>query len=176
MHKFLMKMPPETAHEIGLRLLRFAPRINLPDTPKLKINTRLGLLRNPIGLAAGFDKFGSYASDISKLGFGYLVLGTVTKNKRLGNKKPRIARLEEDMALVNCMGFPNPGLEQFLKNLKKSGKPSCPIVVSISDEQLEYLVECYEYVQEVADGVEINISSPNTPKLKQYFDVDACKE
>ncbi|MEM1952731.1 MAG: dihydroorotate dehydrogenase (quinone) [Candidatus Caldarchaeum sp.] len=168
-YSFLARLPPETAHEIGLRLLKHLP-IQLKDSDEcFTVVTRFGRLRNPIGLAAGFDKDGTYLKSFEKLGFGYLVAGTVTRNFRKGFDKPRLVRRRKDHALVNAMGFPNPGLERFLENVAANLPESVPVVVSVADEKFEQFVECYKQVQNLAAAVEINISSPNTPQLRHYF-------
>lgn len=168
-YSLLCKLPAETAHDIGMRLIRYLPyRMNYVDT-SLKVKTKFGELNNPVGLAAGFDKNGSHIKELHKLGFGYVVAGSVTRNFRKGFAKPRLVRREQERALVNAMGFPNPGLEQFVQNIMMNGPYSAPLVVSIADEKPENLLECYRTVLEYADAVEINISSPNTPQLKHYF-------
>ncbi|MCS7110278.1 MAG: dihydroorotate dehydrogenase 2 [Candidatus Caldarchaeum sp.] len=166
----LRKLPPETAHDLGLKLLPISPyRMNYAEEC-FTVDTKFGRLKNPVGLAAGFDKHGTHVKDLTKLGFGYIVAGSVTRNFRKGSPKPRIVRREREAALVNAMGFPNPGLEQFLKNIEENRPSETPVVVSVADEKPENLVECYAAVQKNAAAVEINISSPNTPQLRHYFE------
>ncbi|MDW7978725.1 MAG: dihydroorotate dehydrogenase (quinone) [Candidatus Caldarchaeum sp.] len=168
-HKVLTKLPPEEAHNIGLTLLRLLPYKLDMDGESLHVETRFGRLKNPVGLAAGFDKSGLHVKHLAKLGFGYMVVGTVTKNPRRGLAKPRVVRRREEQGLVNAMAFPNPGLEQFIRNMSKAGDVGVPVLVSVSDVDEQNLVECYIKVQPLASGVEVNISSPNTPQLKHYF-------
>jgi len=175
-HRFLLRLPPEIAHDIGLMLLKILPSQRAICEDALQIRPSFGTISNPLGLAAGFDKTGNHIRQLEKLGFGYLVVGTVTKNPRKGNKKPRLARNAEQEALVNTMGFPNPGIAQFLKNIKQCRPRSTPLVVSVSDEVPENLVECYRLAQEVAAGIEINISSPNTPALRHYFSIETFRD
>jgi dihydroorotate dehydrogenase len=168
MHRVLQLIPPETAHNIGLRFLKTLPfKINVKNS-SFSVKTRFGVIDNPIGLAAGFDKNAAYLSHLSKLGFGYIVAGTVTRMPRAGMPKPRIVRHPREKALVNAMGFPNKGLEKFMENMSKH-RASCPVLASIADEDLDRLVECYVAVQKKAAAVEVNISSPNTPELRKYF-------
>lgn len=169
MASILQQIPPETAHHIGLRLLKLLPFTIKCDDPSLTVKTSFGDIKNPVGLAAGFDKHAAYVTELSKLGFGYIVAGTVTRNPRKGMPKPRIIRRPGEMALVNAMGFPNPGLEKFVENLSKH-RADCPVLASIADEELDKLVECFVAVQKTSDAVEVNISSPNTPGLSKYFE------
>jgi dihydroorotate dehydrogenase len=175
MYRFLQLLPPETAHNVGLRLLRISPiRVN-PSNELFRVKTSFGILDNPIGLAAGYDKSASYLEPLSRLGFGYIVAGTVTRKARLGKPKPRLVRRPSEMALVNAMGFPNPGLEKFVEKLSHT-KTRRPVVASIADEAPGKLVECYTAVQERVAAVEVNISSPNTPELRRYFQPEFFKD
>ncbi len=164
----LRLMPPETAHSLGLRALKFLPDLSLED-PSLEVETSLGRLRNPIGLAAGFDKTGGHARHLAKLGFGYITVGTFTAKPRRGNPRPRIVRLPDERALVNAMGFPNPGIREAVRRLSELKDRKVPLVVSIGAVETDEMVECYRLAQQVGDGVEVNISSPNTPELRSYL-------
>lgn len=175
-HKVLLRLPPETAHDLGLTLLRIMPPLNFVSDENVRVKTRFGTLNNPIGLSGGFDKTGKCFRWLEKLGFGYLVVGTVTRDVRKGNKKPRIIRRPEEFSLINAMGFPNPGIKQFLKNVKHSKLRSTPTVISISDEKIENLIECYKMSQEVASAIEVNISSPNIPALRHYFQLEVFND
>jgi dihydroorotate dehydrogenase len=161
-------MPPETAHSLGLRALRLLPDLSFED-PSLDVETPLGRLRNTVGLAAGFDKTGGHARHLAKLGFGYVTVGTFTAKPRQGNPRPRVVRLPEDRALVNAMGFPNPGIREAVRRLSGLKAREVPLVVSIGAVEIDEVVECYRLAQQVGDGVEINISSPNTPELMSYL-------
>lgn len=129
--------------------------------------------QNPIGLAAGLDKNGDYIDALGALGFGFIEVGTITPKPQRGNEKPRLFRLPEINALINRMGFNNKGVDYLVKNLKKRhyqgilgvniGKnKDTPLDKSVQD----YLI-CLEAVYPYADYVTINISSPNTPGLRQ---------
>ncbi|MEM0348680.1 MAG: dihydroorotate dehydrogenase 2 [Candidatus Caldarchaeum sp.] len=175
-YAFLRRLPPETGHVLGLRLLSLTPiRVNM-DEGGFSVNTCFGRLRNPIGLAAGFDKHGKYVKALQRLGFGYVVAGTVTLMRRKGLPKPRVVRREREEALVNAMGFPNPGLEDFLKNIDKNKPYDVPVLISVADENPQYLLKCYREAQKHADAIEINISSPNTPQLRHYFSPAVFKD
>ncbi|MCX8203755.1 MAG: dihydroorotate dehydrogenase 2 [Nitrososphaeria archaeon] len=174
-HAALSVLPPELSHRLGLSLLRFARRVEVPDG-RLRVRTKFGELANPIGLAAGFDKNGAHLADLEKLGFGYLVAGTFTREPRKGNPGPRLVRLRSEGALLNAMGFPNPGIDEGLEGLRRSRPSRAPVVVSVSGVKLEDLAYCYERAQEVADAVEVNVSSPNTPALREYLKGNAFRD
>jgi dihydroorotate dehydrogenase len=105
---------------------------------------------------------------LSRLGFGYIVVGTITRKERVDNPKPRVVRRPSEMASVNAMGFPNTGLEKFAEKLSRS-RVSCPVVASIADEDPERLDECYATVQEHASAVEVNISSPQHARAQEVL-------
>ena len=122
---FLFNLDPETAHDLAIKSLKFnflpSKTFEVEDEQMLNIQL-LGInFSNPIGLAAGFDKSAEAYNSLSKLGFGFVEVGTVTPLKQYGNPKPRIFRLENDAALINRLGFNNDGME-VIKNRIKSDK------------------------------------------------------
>jgi dihydroorotate dehydrogenase len=158
----LFALAPERAHKVGLSLMRFAPKIRVESMP---VKTALGELANPLGLAAGYDKTGRHLRSLARLGFGYLVAGTFTLSSWQGNPKPRVARNKKDRTLVNALGFPNPGVDAFVRGLSSLGALGVPVVASISGKTIDDVLGCYSKVQPHVAGVELNLSSPNTPKL-----------
>ena len=169
----LRRLDPETAHNFSLRVLSlgFAGRDDTPDDPILAVPAFGRVLRNPIGLAAGFDKNAVAVSALGRLGFGFVEAGTVTPRPQAGNPKPRLFRLEEDYAVINRMGFNNGGIEVFLANLKKVDRAGVAVGanVGINKEGANPEVDYPSLVRAVsphADYVTINISSPNTPGLR----------
>jgi len=160
---FLFALDPERAHNVGLSLMRFASKISVDPMP---IKTALGELANPLGMPAGYDKTGTHLHSLARLGFGYMVAGTFTLSPWPGNPKPRLARNKKDKTLVNALGFPNPGIDSFVLNLTSSKPPGVPLVASISGKTLEDVLRCYTNVQRHVAGVELNLSSPNTPDLR----------
>ena len=176
----LFSLPPETAHELGLHSLSLlqpkfihdlvAKRFSGPPNPI----TRFGLsFRNPVGLAAGFDKDGIALQPLAALGFGFIEAGTVTYHAQPGNPLPRLFRLSEDQALINRAGFNNEGAAAFAKRVEET-KPSCVLGVSIGKSKITPLEEAtadylasFESVYRVADYIAINVSSPNTPQLRE---------
>ena len=166
---------PETAHGIAARyfkrqwiwrLLRW--RLCVEDARLEVRNGELGL-PNPIGLAAGFDKDCEMSKGLFSIGFGYLVLGTLTLNQREGNPKPRIWRVPPG-ALVNSMGFPNGGVEKVVANFRKEKDTPGKTIFSISGLSVEEIVKCYCQVEPLADGIELNISTPNTAGVRIFQD------
>ncbi len=178
----LFRLSPETAHELALSSLSFF----LGATPIRKVVAarqrgwplgpleRFGLeFANPIGLAAGFDKNGTAAQGLSALGFGFIEVGTVTSEPQSGNEKPRLFRLASDHALINRLGFNNCGAPQLAENVRRH-RPDCVLGVNIgksrrvaiADATADYLAS-FTAVYDVADYLAINVSSPNTPNLRE---------
>ena len=119
-------------------------------------------LPNAIGLAAGFDKSCRHLDALGRLGFGFVVGGTITRAPRKGNPKPRIVRFRHRSAIVNSMGLPNPGAEAASANLGRSRR-TAPRFASVADENLEAATATVELLAPHVDGLELNASSPNAP-------------
>ncbi|UPY36619.1 quinone-dependent dihydroorotate dehydrogenase [Sediminicoccus sp. KRV36] len=164
----------ETAHGLALRglALGLAGRDGAADAPRLATRV-LGLeFRNPIGLAAGFDKDAVAVLPLLRLGFGFVEAGTVTPRPQAGNPRPRLFRLTEDAAVINRMGFNNAGLDAYLARLQGLARPLPGVLganVGVNkegaDPERDYPALC-RAVAPHADYVTINISSPNTPGLR----------
>src|SRR5580658_1063843 len=169
----LFALAPERAHNVGLSLMRFASRIRVEPMP---VTTALGELANPLGLPAGYDKTGGHLHSLARLGFGYVVAGTFTLAPWPGNPKPRVARNKADETLVNALGFPNPGIGAFIGNLTSRRALEVPVVASISGKTMEDVLGCYSKVQRHVAGVEVNLSSPNTPNLRDLREPAAFAE
>ncbi len=128
---------------------------------------------NPIGLAAGFDKNAQYLHELESMGFGFIEIGTVTPLGQPGNPKPRLFRLKEDRALINRMGFNNEGMEEALKNLQH--RPKNLIIggnigknkTTPNEEATQDYLKCFETLYPVVDYFVVNVSSPNTPGLRE---------
>ena len=175
----LFRLPPETAHEIALHSLALAPHLVKSLVRKHHYSgfgqlNRFGLdFSNPVGLAAGFDKDGIALTALAALGFGFIEAGTVTFHPQPGNPRPRLFRLSEDKALINRAGFNNAGAAAFVARVSKA-KPPCVLGVSIGkskivpmEEAIEDYLRCFEIVYPVADYIAVNVSSPNTPRLRE---------
>jgi dihydroorotate dehydrogenase len=136
---------------------------------------------NPVGLAAGFDKDAKWIDSLSALGFGFIEIGTLTPKGQSGNPKPRLFRLVEDEALINRMGFNNGGVEAALERIKKS-KQLIPIGGNIGknkstpneDASKDYR-KCFEVLYDHVDYFTVNVSSPNTPGLRELQGKDQLK-
>ncbi len=171
----LFRLPPETAHELALHSLSLLPTRLLAKSSATRIPiNRFGLtFSNPVGLAAGFDKNGVALRPLAALGFGHIEAGTVTFHPQPGNPKPRLFRLSEDQALVNRAGFNNEGAAAFAKRVERD-RPDCVLGVSIGKSKItpleaateDYLAS-FELVYKVADYIAVNVSSPNTPQLRE---------
>jgi dihydroorotate dehydrogenase len=157
-------MDPETAHRVARRLLGLPlpwSRIGgAVDDPGLQTELAGLTLRNPIGLAAGFDKDCTHLDALGSLGFGYVVGGTVTRRPRVGNPRPRIARDRSRMSMTNAMGLPNPGAAEVARSLAQRRR-TCPRFVSLADEAVDDAVASFKLVEPLVDGIELNASCPN---------------
>jgi len=167
-------MDPERAHRAALRALTLglAGRDTTPDDPVLATRV-LGLdFRNPVGLAAGFDKDAVAVRPLMRLGFGFVEPGTVTPRPQDGNPRPRLFRLPEDAAVINRMGMNNQGIAAFVARLAALPRP-LPAVLGANiginkegaDPERDYPA-LYAAVAPHADYVTVNVSSPNTPGLR----------
>ena len=177
----LFHLPSETAHHLALNSLQLLKPKFLSNLVRTHYEQssfgelkRFGLsFSNPIGLAAGFDKDGIALEGLAALGFGFIEAGTVTLHPQPGNKRPRLFRLPKDFALINRAGFNNAGAAALARRVAKS-RPRCIIGISIGKSKitpLERATEDYlaslDLVYEVADYVAINVSSPNTERLRE---------
>ena len=178
----LFKLPPETAHELALHALSHGPGAGLlrrfaggtSDGARFGELRRFGLgFSNPLGVAAGFDKNGLVAPQLAALGFGFVEVGTVTNLPQPGNPRPRLFRLPLDRALVNRQGFNNEGAAALADRLARR-RPDCVLginigksrAVPVEEATADYLAS-FEKVRPHADYVAVNVSSPNTPGLRE---------
>lgn len=177
----LFSMDAETAHNLTLKALKSgaAPHYKAPEAPQLH-QTLWGLpFQNPIGLAAGFDKNAEVIAPILRLGFGFCEAGTVTPKAQTGNPKPRVFRDPSHGAVINRMGFPNQGMDVFKRNFlhfeNSQSRPAGPVGLNIgmnknqTEAEADYAV-LIQNLAPLADYLTINISSPNTPGLRDLQD------
>ncbi len=173
----LFKLDPELAHEVAMDMMSAAERLRLigllkksvPSVPK----TVMGLnFDNPVGLAAGLDKNAQSFNALGALGFGFVEVGTVTPLGQVGNEKPRLFRLKQEEAIINRMGFNNEGVDALVERVKRRRYHG---VLGINlgknkqtpeENALEDYIIGMKKVYEHADYIAINISSPNTPGLR----------
>ena len=164
---------PETAHQLGLRALAsgLVGEAAGADPASLEIRAMELRFANPIGLAAGFDKNAVAVTALIRLGFGFVEAGTVTPRPQSGNPRPRLFRLPEDGAVINRMGFNNEGIEAFVARLAALPRHQAPVGANLginkegADPERDY-PELARSVAPYADYITINISSPNTPGLR----------
>ena len=175
---YIFSLDPEAAHDLAIKTLKvnFLPKslFSVKNEELLETNLFNKKLKNPIGLAAGFDKSAEVYNALFKLGFGFVEVGTITPKRQLGNSKPRIFRLEKDQALINRLGFNNDGSEIIAKRISEN-KPHGILGINIgpnkdtknkSDDFFTCLSRLYSY----ADYLTINISSPNTEGLRNFHE------
>lgn len=188
----LFRLPAETAHHVGSALLAgalgtaaaraAARRAMAIQHPALRCE-RWGIqFPNPVGLAAGFDKAGTHFNALGALGFGFVEIGTVTAFAQPGNPHPRMFRLPADQALLNRMGFNNPGAEAVARRLAQTqiepilginlGKSKATPLADADDDYLRSM----ERLQEFAAYLVVNVSSPNTPGLRQLQDAEPLRQ
>lgn len=173
----LFKFDPEEVHYFTFSLLKnfpFLAKIFLPKPIEDKKLERevFGLkFKNPVGLAAGFDKDAKMFSELSDLGFGFIEIGTLTPKPQDGNPKKRLFRLKEDSAIINRMGFNNGGVDAAVERLKNNknvligGNIGKNKITANEDAVNDYII-CFEKLFPVVDYFVVNVSSPNTPNLR----------
>ena len=187
--KIFRFFPPETAHHLALLSLKILNKVRILklffpdnkdfDNPKEYFNLKF---RNTLGVAAGLDKNGDYVDELESLGFGFVELGTVTPKPQEGNQKPRVFRYLNQQAVVNRLGFNNKGVNYLVSKIKNK-KYDAVIGVNIgankestNDQRIEDYVFCFEKVYKYCDYVTVNISSPNTPKLRKLHNPDELEK
>ncbi len=166
-------LPPERAHSLAIRALKLGlipPKI-IADDPRMHVNI-MGLdFKNPLGMAAGFDKNAEAIYGLQQQGFSHIECGTVTLKPQVGNPKPRVFRLTEDEAVINRLGFNNDGIGPFLARLKRRARHHAIVGANIgrnkeTDDAIQDYVELFKAVVGVADYVTVNVSSPNTQGVR----------
>lgn len=181
----LFSCDPEKAHHATLRMLgaaRMPPvrallrAISHFEDPRLEVQLGALKLKNPIGLAAGLDKDCDALEAMTALGFGFVEIGTVTARPQPGNPRPRIFRLPVDSGLINRMGFPSGGSQKVAANLKRSARSLDGTRLGINvgknkdvalDDAAQSYCDALQPLQEFADYIVLNVSSPNTPELRK---------
>ena len=172
---FLFLLNPELAHYLSMKGLKLAcffgliRRNNITSKPIMIMGLKFP---NRVGLAAGLDKNAEYIIPLSKLGFGFIEVGTVTPRSQPGNSKPRSFRLIKEEGIINRFGFNNVGIDQFIKNIKKA-KFSGILGINIGknfdtpiDRAIDDYLICFRKAYQYAGYIAINISSPNTKNLR----------
>ena len=177
LRNLLFRLDPEVSHELSLDMLGAAERLKLLElfisAPAYNPVEVMGLrFPNPVGLAAGLDKNGDYFNALGALGFGFVEIGTVTPRPQPGNPQPRLFRIPEREAIINRMGFNNKGVDHLVDQVRKRryqgilginiGKNATTPVENAADDYLIGMRKVYAH----ADYITVNVSSPNTPGLR----------
>jgi dihydroorotate dehydrogenase len=177
----LRRLDPETAHRATIAALRLLPNARPPpDDPRLRTNAFGLSFDNPVGLAAGFDKNAEVFDAAPGLGFGFVEVGTLTPLPQSGNARPRVFRLPEDGAVINRYGFNNDGHAPALERLSRRAR-SGVVGVNVGankdsvDRVADYVAGVATFA-DVADYLTINVSSPNTPGLRDLQEPSALRE
>ncbi len=182
----LFRLNAETAHHLSLYGLRMAEKTKLlgllsPEDEFVSPVELMGLkFPNRVGLAAGLDKEGSVIDGLGRLGFGFVEIGTITPKPQAGNDKPRLFRLIQHEAIINRMGFNNPGIKAGVENVSRSKSFGGVVGFNIGKNKVtpnedaadDYLI-CLREAYEVADYIAVNLSSPNTPGLRDLQGAEA---
>ncbi|PZA11423.1 dihydroorotate dehydrogenase (quinone) [Rhodopseudomonas palustris] len=165
-------LDPEDAHRLAIQGLKLWPPVKpRPDNPRLAVRA-FGLnFPNPVGIAAGFDKNAEAPDALLRLGFGFVEVGTVTPRPQAGNPRPRLFRLDRDEAVINRMGFNNDGAEAVLRRLAARAQYGGIVGVNVgankdSDDRVADYVKLIETFAPLASYFTVNVSSPNTPGLR----------
>jgi dihydroorotate dehydrogenase len=189
---FLFLFDPEKVHYFTSSLLNGVLKIPLVKfiwgktfivTDKRLEKTVFGLkFKNPVGLAAGFDKNASMYDDLAYCGFGFIEIGTVTPKGQPGNDKPRLFRVKEDEGIINRMGFNNLGVDEVISNLKKKktdiliGGNIGKNKVTPNDKAVDDYIYSFNHLFNYVDYFVVNVSSPNTPNLRELQEKEPLKQ
>src|SRR5690554_1413793 len=178
------KFDPEKIHHFTFSMLQFYQKIGLGailgklyKVKDARLERELFGLKfpNPVGLAAGFDKDAKLYKELSNLGFGFIEIGTITPKAQPGNPKKRLFRLKEDSGIINRMGFNNDGVENAVKRLKNNknvliGGNIGKNKLTTNENAIDDYLICFEKLFPVVDYFVVNVSSPNTPNLRELQD------
>lgn len=184
----LFSMEAEKAHHFTLNSLKTLDKLGLLEAflekppEKNLTKTVAGLsFKNPVGLAAGLDKNAEYVDELAKVGFGFIEVGTITPRPQNGNPQPRLFRIKQDEALLNRMGFNNQGADNVANRLEKR-KSNIIIGANIgknkvtdNDQAHHDYYNCFTRLYDVADYFVVNVSSPNTPGLRELQGKDSLQ-
>jgi dihydroorotate dehydrogenase len=177
MNKFLLKLnyliPPEISHYLFIKILKYNLVKQKVDNKNLEVNLWGKSFKNPLGLAAGFDKNAEVINGCLDIGFGFVEVGTVTPKPQVGNAKPRVFRIPEYEAVIQRLGFNNKGIDFFIDNIVSFKKKSKNGIIGCNigkNKDTKDYVSDYSYLlkkcEEFSDYIVVNVSSPNTPGLR----------
>ena len=178
----IFKFSPEVAHSLAIKALKsnLIPTNKIEEKSILKIKLFGKNIKNPVGVAAGFDKNAEVYNPLFNLGFGFVEVGTITPEAQYGNPKPRVFRLEEDNALINRLGFNNSGSEEISSRVKID-LPNGLLGINIGPNKdtvnrVEDYLKCFRKFYNLGDYITINISSPNTENLRDFHNKNELEE
>ena len=185
--KIFKLLPPESAHSISLSSLKLLYKLKLlkffikKDFKNNEYHFEGMIFKNQLGTAAGLDKNGDFIDALGELGFGFLEVGTTTPLPQDGNSKPRVFRNYKENSIINRLGFNNKGVDYLVNNLKKRKYKGIVGVnigankTSSGKQRIDDFLICLEKVHKFADYITINISSPNTPNLRELHNEENLK-
>lgn len=178
----LFRLSPEQAHRFAIATMRWSipwrllePALTVRD-PRLRVELGGLTVSNPVGLAPGVDKNGLAAGALARLGFGYIVVGSITKEPRAGNPMPRLARDVPNEAIMNSLGLPSIGIEAALRVLGRARGLPVPVIASVAGFSPAELVELAAAVEPYVDGVEIGLVCPNSTEAERMRELDMFEE
>ena len=182
----LFRLPPERAQSLAdwflarrLLMRALSPYFRSRDA-RLRVTAGGLTFPSPVGMAAGYDKDCRFIDGLLSLGFGYVVGGTVTREPRTGNPRPRLMRLPHRQSLINALGFPGRGLDAAKAQLQrlqdKRGDRLQPVVVSVAGLTIDEFLDCHAALQPLCDAIELNISSPNTRGIRVFQEPQSFRD
>lgn len=180
----LFKLDPEKVHHLSFNIIKLTSKLGLGaltrtifclEDPRLSKEVFGLKFKNPVGLAAGFDKNAELYNELSDFGFGFVEIGTITPKAQEGNPKKRLFRLKKDRAIINRMGFNNLGVAEAARNLEKKhrvlvGGNIGKNKLTPNAEAIDDYVKCFHALYGAVDYFVVNVSSPNTPGLRELQD------
>ena len=182
---FLFLFDPESVHHFSFAMIRWGSKIPgvaflirkiyCIEHPALERKVFGLTFKNPVGLAAGFDKDAKLYKELSNFGFGFIEIGTLTPKGQAGNPKKRLFRLKEDQGIINRMGFNNEGVDQAVKRLKNNrnvliGGNIGKNKITPNEKAVDDYIYCFDALFDYVDYFVVNVSSPNTPNLRELQD------
>jgi dihydroorotate dehydrogenase len=173
-------LDPETAHRLAVKTIFALPMVAPPLDPALEMSAFGLRFPNPLGLAAGFDKHAEAIGSIFRLGFGFVEAGGVTPEPQIGNPKPRVFRLPQDRAVINRYGLNSEGVEAVARRLEARDRAKGLVGINLgpnkdSVDRIKDFVHLTRRLGPLADYLSVNISSPNTPGLRDLQEADALR-
>jgi dihydroorotate dehydrogenase len=176
----LFQLSSDRAHDLAQWGFRWPPPWRIIGRrvrdPRLRTSVAGIPLENPVGLAPGFDKNGESLRSLDHLGFGYIVIGSITRYPRPGNPRPRMGRYPEREALINNLGLPSLGLDSAMEILSRGGKTVAKVIASVTGFTADELVEAAASIEPLVDAVELGLVCPNTTESQRMAELSILEE